>query len=223
MLAAIHTLLIIFMLLPAAVLAQQTQEDTISTYGLKEFVFFQDMRRYELLKRKTVKMYPYVMHAVKTLHDLDSTLATMTDKSAKKKLVKQVNEQLNADFRYVVINMTELEGQILTKLIHRYTGLTAYDIISEYQSGGKAVLWQGISLLGGANLKEEYHVEQEEMLEHIVGRIERGELKVSAEPLLLTKTQYKELKQGRKESNKRMKKALKKEVEASKPVVSNTK
>ncbi len=185
------------------------QPDTLETNNLKEFVFFEDMKRYELLKRKTVKIYPYVIHAVTTLQDLDSALEVTSGKRAQNKLIKETNEQLKEDFRYVILNMSELEGELLVKLLHLYTGLTAYDIISQYQSEAKALLWQGASVMGGANLKYTFDAEKEKMLAHIVSRIESGNLEVLEEPILITREQHKDLKKTKKRAGKNIKKMLK--------------
>lgn len=193
----------------------QTDTAGAETYGLREFVFFSDMKRYHLLKRKAVKMYPYVKYAADVLADLDTALLVMERKREKNRLIRSVNRQLNEDFRYVVLNMTELEGEVLVKLLHRNTGKTAYDIISGYQSPVKAMMWQGISLLGGANLKHEFHLEEDRMLADIVKRIESGEYPILQEPILLNKEQYKDLRRVKKENSKRIKalfKDMKKEA-----------
>lgn len=201
--------------------------DTISTYGLREFVYFSDMRRYEFLKRKTIKMYPYVMHAISTLEEMDSTIVNLNKKRYQKKMVKDINSQLNQDFKYVVMDMTQSEGEILVKLLHRYTGKTAFQIIADYQGLAKAITWQGISLTGGANLKQKHDPENEDkMLEHIVQQIEAGHIKVPDAPYIITKAMHKEEKakdKARSQKRKADKKEAKKRAKnGEEPAKQNT-
>jgi hypothetical protein len=224
----LHFILILFCAIPFASKAQvePTELDTIATHGLREFVYFSDMRKYEFLKRKTIKMYPYVMHAIATLEELDSTIVNLDKKRYQKKKVKEINSDLNEDFKYVVMDMTQSEGEILVKLLHRYTSKTAFQIIAEYQGLAKAVTWQTISLTGGANLKLKHDPEEDKMLEHIVRQIEAGYIKVPDAPYIITKAMHKEEKakdKARAKKRKQEKKAAKKRAKSNEPVKESSK
>ena len=52
--------------------------------------------------------------------------------------------------------MSQKQGQILIKLIHRQTGITTYDLIKEYKSGWKAFWSNKTARLFNIDLKREY-------------------------------------------------------------------
>jgi hypothetical protein len=55
--------------------------------------------------------------------------------------------------------MTRTEGRILIKLLHRQTGLTAFDLVKEYRNGWKAFWYNATANVFKLSLKSEYHPE----------------------------------------------------------------
>jgi len=116
----------------------------------------EDRRRYLILRRKTIKVYPYAKLAAERLTELNERLASLKRKSDKKKYTKQVQKYLEGEFTDQLKKMTRTEGQILVKLIHRQTGKTAYDLIRELRSGWKAFWSNSTANLFDISLKREY-------------------------------------------------------------------
>ena len=117
----------------------------------------EDRRRYLILRRKTIKVYPYAKLAAERLTELNERLASLKRKSDRKKYTKQVQKYLEGEFTDQLKKMTRTEGQILVKLIHRQTGRTAFDLIKELRSGWKAFWSNSTANLFDISLKKEYN------------------------------------------------------------------
>jgi hypothetical protein len=114
-------------------------------------------RRYLTLKRKTHKVYPYAKLASDNLTKLNERLAQLKRKSQKKKYAKTIEKYLEGEFKEELQKFTITEGQILITLIHRQTGITAYDLIKSLRSGWKAFWYNNTAKLFDMSLKEVYN------------------------------------------------------------------
>lgn len=212
----IRTIIISILLLTSAGSWSQEEPENLamdfdtSEYVLHEAVLFPNMYDYRRTKRKTIKVYPYAKYAVNLLEDLDSALAETESKRERRRLIKETNKLLEENFTYAIKNMTEMEGKFLVLLIHKYSDLTAYDIIKDYRGGVQALFWQGLSKLGGADLKREYHEGDDAMFDHVVEMIEAGRYKVAADPYIKTKEQMRQEKKEERARQKAKRKAERK-------------
>ena len=68
---------------------------------------------------------------------------------------------MEEEFTEKLKKMTRTEGRILIKLLHRQTGLTAFDLVKEYRSGWKAFWYNTTANVFKLSLKDEYHPESE--------------------------------------------------------------
>ena len=66
---------------------------------------------------------------------------------------------MEGEFTEELKKMTRTEGRILIKLLHRQTGLTAFELIKEYRSGWKAFWYNTTASMFKLSLKSEYHPE----------------------------------------------------------------
>jgi hypothetical protein len=74
----------------------------------------------------------------------------------KKKYFKIVENYLTNEFEAKLKKLSRKQGQILVKLIHRQTGTTTYDLITNLKSGWKA-FWSNVTAkLFDINLKTKY-------------------------------------------------------------------
>ncbi len=123
------------------------------------------------------KVYPYARIVAAKSQEFNTLIANAPTKKERKKLMKQAEEDLKAQFEDDVKNMNEEQGKLLFKLIYRETGLSAYDLIKQYRGGLEAIFYQTFSRLFGYNLKAEYKPEAEDKeIEKIVVMIEKGEI-----------------------------------------------
>ena len=68
---------------------------------------------------------------------------------------------MEGEFTDELKKMTRTEGKILIKLIHRQTGLTAFDLVKEYRNGWKAFWYNTTAKVFKLSLKSEYKPETE--------------------------------------------------------------
>ena len=132
-----------------------------------------DENAYSQLRYNVYKVYPYAVAASFILHDVDSVLALLQSKEAKKQYKLRKEAELNRQFKDELTNMTISQGQVLVKLIARQTGKPCYEIVKELKGGFNATLWQAVALLFSNNLKSGYDPEGEDAaIEGIVQEIE---------------------------------------------------
>ncbi|WGD34310.1 DUF4294 domain-containing protein [Olleya sp. YS] len=147
----------------------------------------EDRRRYYILRRKTIKVYPYAKLAADRLNALNTRLATLKNRRQKKKYAKKVQKYIEEQFSEELKKLTKTEGQILVKLIHRQTGTTAFDLIKELRNGWRAFWYNSTAKLFNISLKREYdpeQVEEDYLIEDILIRAwQNGQLKLVKSPL----------------------------------------
>ncbi|ALJ03675.1 hypothetical protein APS56_00265 [Pseudalgibacter alginicilyticus] len=122
--------------------------------------------RYLILRRKTLKVFPYAKMAAERLDSMNSRLATLTKKRHKNRYSKQVQKYLEDEFSEELKKMSRTEGQILVKLIHRQTGSTAFDLVKELRNGWRAFWYNTTASLFDISLKKEFNpnIEKEDYL-----------------------------------------------------------
>lgn len=168
----------------SVILAQITQLQKPSTNSnasnqryLKErekFKFYQ--QNYRNI-RNFKKVYPYALKTREILENLNKQLATMTNESDKKKLIKETEQTLFKEYEAAVRTMTTSQGRLLLKLIARETNKTGYDIIKDYKGGFSASFWYGVGKLFGTDLKSEFHKEREDStIENIIDKYKKDDL-----------------------------------------------
>jgi len=147
----------------------------------------EERRRYLILGRKTLKVYPYAKLAADRLNALNTRLQSLDKKRDKKKYAKKVQKYIEEEFSEELKKLTRTEGQILVKLIHRQTGKTTFDLIKELRSGWRAFWFNSTAYLFNISLKREYdpeNVEEDYLIEDILIRAsQNGQLKLVKSPL----------------------------------------
>jgi hypothetical protein len=147
-----------------------------------EFESKKDQIKYLILKRKTIKVYPYAKLAAERLVVLNERLETLEKKSQKKKYSKQIQKFIEDEFSAELKKLTRTEGQILIKLIHRQTGRTTFELIKELRNGWRAFWFNNTAKLFDISLKREFNpmeIKEDFLIEDILerafqnGRLER--------------------------------------------------
>ena len=132
-----------------------------------------DRIRYLILRRKTLKVYPYAKLAADRLDSLTKHLAKLTKKRDKKRYTKRIQKYIEGEFSDELKKMTRTEGQILVKLIHRQTGRTTFDLIKELRSGWRAFWYNTTASMFDISLKREFdpvNEEEDYLIEDILQR-----------------------------------------------------
>ena len=196
----------IFLMIPVLLFAQETEreQDTTSAEYIiikgdsiprtsidldevmllhkLEFDSKEDKRRYLILKRKTIKVYPYATLASKRLDSLNARLSRYTKKSDRKRYAKKIQKYIEGEFSDELKKLTRTEGQILIKLIHRQTGFTTFELIKELRNGWRAFWFNNTASLFDLSLKKEFdpmNEKEDYLIEDVLqrnfqsGRLER--------------------------------------------------
>jgi len=116
----------------------------------------EDRKRYLILRRKTIKVYPYAKLAAERLESLNDRLASMERRRDKKRYAKIIQKYIEDEFSAELKKLTRTEGQILIKLIHRQTGKTAFQLIKELRNGWRAFWFNNTASLFDISLKREF-------------------------------------------------------------------
>mmetsp|Transcript_11513 Transcript_11513/g.37847 ORF Transcript_11513/g.37847 Transcript_11513/m.37847 type:complete len:226 (+) Transcript_11513:39-716(+) len=157
--------------------------DTIarSSIELEEVIVFNKLKftskeeriRYLILRRKTLKVYPYAKMAAERLVKLNERLDRIDSKSKRRRYTKRVQKFIEKELTAKLKKLTKTEGQILVKLIHRQTGETAFKLVKRLRSGWKAFWYNTTANLFDISLKEEFQPEanhEDYLIEDILQR-----------------------------------------------------
>ena len=129
--------------------------------------------RYLILRRKTLKVYPYAKLAAERLEALQKRLDNLKRKSEKKRYARVIQKYIEDEFSAELKKLTKTEGQILVKLIHRQTGKTTFNLIKELRSGWRAFWFNSTAKLFDISLKKEFspiNEEEDYLIEDILQR-----------------------------------------------------
>ncbi|MBR9757833.1 DUF4294 domain-containing protein [Mangrovimonas yunxiaonensis] len=130
-------------------------------------------RRYLILRRKTIKVFPYAKLAAERLETLTQRLADIENKREKKRYTKIIQKYIEEEFTEELKNLTKTEGQILVKLIHRQTGVTTFDLVKDLRSGWRAFWYNSTANVFNISLKETFDPENDKedyLIEDILQR-----------------------------------------------------
>ena len=186
--------------------SQQIDDDTATDYiriegdtivkgsiGLNEVLLLprrpfknsEEIRKYLILKRKTIKVYPYSVMASKRLKSLNNRLLIIKTKRERRRYTRMVQKFLEDELTPELSKLTKSEGQILIKLIYRQTGITTYNLVKNLRNGVKAFLYNTTARFFDLNLKTEFNPEiilDDYYIEDIIQRSVRDNLIEYNEP-----------------------------------------
>lgn len=134
--------------------------------------------RYIILRRKTLKVYPYAKLAAERLEALQKRLDELDRKRDKKRYSKYIQKYIEDEFSAELKKLTKTEGQILVKLIYRQTGKTTFQLIKELRSGWRAFWFNNTASLFDISLKREFspiNDEEDYLIEDILQRAFQNE------------------------------------------------
>lgn len=147
--------------------------DEVFIFGKLEFSSYEEKLRYYILKRKTLKVYPYAKLASERLLALNDSLERVKSKRKKKKYTRQVQKYIEEEFSEELKKLTRTEGQILVKLIYRQTGKTSFDLVKELRNGWRAFWYNSTAKMFKISIKEEFSpetVHEDYLIEDILQR-----------------------------------------------------
>ena len=156
--------------------------DTIELKTLNNIYFYAKMTqaqmtaaaKYNRLRNAVYVTYPYARKAGMVMNEMNATLATLTEKSDRKKFIQSKESVLRKEFTDPLTNLSVYQGKVLMKLINRETGNNCYEIIKEYKGGLTARLYQTVAFFFNSNLKQPYDEKNEDaVVEKLVKEVQR--------------------------------------------------
>ena len=123
------------------------------------------------------KVYPYAKLAGAKMQEYDSLLSTIPSASERRRVMKDVEDEITAQYTKDLKEMTFSQGAILIRLIDRETSHTSYQVVQEFRGKFRAFFYQGFARLWGYNLKTEYDPHnnpEDDDIETIMTLLEHG-------------------------------------------------
>lgn len=130
--------------------------DEVVVYQPIKLKSFEEMKKYMLLRRRVLKVYPYARLASERFTTLKERLNQMDGRRQKKRYAKRIEKYLEGEFSEELKKLTRKEGQILVKLIHRETRITPHSLVKTYRNGLRATVYQFTAKLFDIDLKMEF-------------------------------------------------------------------
>ena len=132
-------------------------------------------KKYNRLKRRVIKVYPYAYTAGILMDGYEAELNKLETRKERKKYLESAEDALKDQFEGQIRDMSVTEGIILIKLIDRETGDSSYGLIQDLKGSLSAFMWQSVARIFGHNLKDDYDPYGEDQdIEDIVREIELG-------------------------------------------------
>jgi hypothetical protein len=141
--------------------------------GDMKFASREDKIKYLILRRKTLKVYPYAKLASARLDSLNNRLESLKKARDKRRYTKLIQKYIEGEFSDELKKLTRTEGQILVKLIHRQTGKTTFGLIKELRSGWRAFWYNTTASMFDISLKQPYdpqNIYEDYLIEDILQR-----------------------------------------------------
>jgi hypothetical protein len=161
--------------------------DEVKLLHKLEFDSRDDRRRYLILRRKTIKVYPYAKLAAERLETLNERLAKMKRRRDRKRYAKKIHRYIEGEFSEKLKKLTRTEGQILIKLIYRQTGKTTFRLVKELRNGWRAFWFHNTAKLFDLSLKKEFdplNEKEDYLIEDILQRNFQSGVLIRQEPAI---------------------------------------
>ena len=131
----------------------------------------EEHKKYLILKRRVLKVYPFATSAKEKLFSIKKGLDSIPKRRHKKRYTKEVAKWVKEEYAEQLKNLSMSEGKILVKLIYRETNSTSYEIVKSYRGRFNAFFWQTMAKFWDNNLKTEYdpvNSREDMLIEHIL-------------------------------------------------------
>lgn len=137
----------------------------------RNFSSWKDEAQFRLLKRRIIKVYPYLVTARDLLAEVHRNEESMR-KHQFNKYKKEREKQLRGAFEKDLKGLTVGEGKVLVKLFARETNESFYDFLKELKGGFTAWTYNVVANKYDYDLKEEYVPEDNKDMEIIIKNLE---------------------------------------------------
>ena len=158
-------ILIVFILFANVFVYSQEEKDTIflSEFEVTSKPKFEDQMskgHYGWLEKKVKNAYPIFSMMHKDYLEFNLSLDSLKTKRQKKAFINQKHKEFDLKYRKILMNLTQTEGRILCKMIHRYTEKTPFQIIKELKGPVFANFINMQTFVVSINLNEPYEPDE---------------------------------------------------------------
>src|SRR5688572_10739421 len=91
-------------------------------YGKMPKWMHEKLKEWTRLRNAVYVTYPYAKEASRIISEINGSLAGVTDKGTRRKLIKEREKDLKKSFGDKIVNLSVYQGKVLMKLINRQTG-----------------------------------------------------------------------------------------------------
>lgn len=149
--------------------------DGVNVAGRKSSRNTAEAKQWERLVRNVKKAYPYAKLAGIKYDEYSFKIANVSGEKKKKEMMKQAEDEIEAQFGKELRDLTVTQGKILLKLIDRQTNASSYEILIDFRGHFRTFFYQSFARLFGYDLKVKYDPLGEDAdIERIVIMIESG-------------------------------------------------
>ena len=144
-------------------------------YPVQAFVSTNQEEQYLRLIRDVKKTLPYAKLVYAMLIETYEYVMTLPDEKAREAHLKQVEKDIFAEYKPVMMKMTLTQGKLLIKLIDRECNQSSFNIIRAFLGPFRAGFWNLFAGMFGASLKTEWDPDgKDATTERIVQMVEMG-------------------------------------------------
>lgn len=181
--------------------------------------------RYQIALKRVRRVYPMALEAARVIDSLNVILEETHKKRKRKKIEKNANQKLKEEFKFMVKDLYQSEGRVLTKLIFRETGMTVRQILNKYRSNFTGMIYSTMAGFFNQDLDAMYQPQSntdDYIIECVIRDIQSG--KVAFDPTIkgMSKDEYKQSmkeyrqnKRANRKKNRKLKKAARKNKKAA--------
>lgn len=147
--------------------------DTIPVFTLPNYIFYgkltpEERRERIMLVNRIRSVLPYAKMAAFRLQIMEQNLQQISSRKARKEYIKETEKQLKDEFTEQLKNMSINQGKLLVKLIHRETGSTVYELLSDYSGSAETFFWDTFSKFYDSDLDTKYDSVEDYKIEQII-------------------------------------------------------
>jgi hypothetical protein len=114
-----------------------------------------DRNYYYFLNKKLYRVYPLFIKALTQYRDIQVEIASMP-REDQRKILREKQSVLADEYEAQIRDLTTTEGRVFTKLLHRATGKTVFEIIKELRGNWSAFWWNVKGNIADVSIKEPY-------------------------------------------------------------------
>lgn len=119
--------------------------------------FLDDMDRnyYYFINKKLYRVYPLFVQALENYREIQRETAVLP-REEQRRLIREKQSYLADQYEAQIKDLTTTEGRIFTKLLHRATGKTVFELIKELRGNWSAFWWNVKGNIADVSIKEPY-------------------------------------------------------------------